>query len=110
MPIRANETAKGPQATSLRILVGLAIALAVAGLASARLPLARAGPAGTGELSVGGGLGAYGPEAPGHSQRTVTLTYGGSAVPPQVREYLQFPPFEQDHLDNSLQHLSDLVA
>jgi hypothetical protein len=27
-----------------------------------------------------------------------------------VREYLQFPPFEQDHLDNSLQHLSDLVA
>ncbi|MDQ1487684.1 MAG: hypothetical protein QOJ23_198, partial [Actinomycetota bacterium] len=26
------------------------------------------------------------------------------------REYLQFPPFGQDHLDNSLQHLSDLVA
>ncbi|MCU1380076.1 MAG: hypothetical protein JWN29_3059, partial [Acidimicrobiales bacterium] len=24
--------------------------------------------------------------------------------------YLQFPPFGQDHLDNSLQHLSDLVA
>ena len=22
----------------------------------------------------------------------------------------QFPPFGQDHLDNSLQHLSDLVA
>src|SRR2546423_15396778 len=33
-----------------------------------------------------------------------------NAVPPQVREYLQFPPFGQDHLDNSLQHLSDLVA
>jgi hypothetical protein len=27
-----------------------------------------------------------------------------------VREYLHFPPFQQDHLDNSLQHLSDLVA
>ena len=26
------------------------------------------------------------------------------------REYLQFPPFGPDHLDNSLQHLSDLVA
>jgi hypothetical protein len=26
------------------------------------------------------------------------------------REYIQFPPFGQDHLDNSLQHLSDLVA
>ena len=27
-----------------------------------------------------------------------------------VREYLQVPPFGQDHLHNSLQHLSDLVA
>ena len=30
--------------------------------------------------------------------------------PPQIREYIQFPPFGQEHLDNSLQHLSDLVA
>jgi hypothetical protein len=30
--------------------------------------------------------------------------------PSQVREYLQFPPFGQNPLDNSLQHLSDLVA
>jgi hypothetical protein len=44
------------------------------------------------------------------SRTTVTLTYDWSAVPPEVREYMQFPPFEQDHLDNSLQHLSDLVA
>lgn len=43
MPIRANETAKGPQATSLRILVGLAIALAVVGAAIAALLLARGG-------------------------------------------------------------------
>ena len=47
MPIRANETAKGPQATSLRILVGLAIALAVAGIAIAGLLLARGAPAET---------------------------------------------------------------
>jgi hypothetical protein len=40
----------------------------------------------------------------------VTLTYDWSAVGPEVREYLQFPPFGPDHLDNSLQHLSDLVA
>ena len=32
------------------------------------------------------------------------------AVPPEVREYIQFPPFEHDHLDNSLHHLSNLVA
>jgi hypothetical protein len=40
----------------------------------------------------------------------VTLTYDWSAVPPHIREYIHFPPFEQDHLDNSLQHLSDRVA
>lgn len=34
-------------------------------------------------------------------------SYDWSAVPPQVRKYLQFPLFEQDHLDNSLQHPSD---
>jgi hypothetical protein len=40
----------------------------------------------------------------------VTLTYDWSAVGPEVREYLQFPPFAMDHLDRSLRHLSDLVA
>ena len=40
----------------------------------------------------------------------MTLTYDWSAVPPHIRENIQFPPFEQAHLDNSLQHLSDLVA
>jgi len=47
VPIRANETAKGPQATSLRILVGLAVAVAVAGIAIAVLLLARGAPAET---------------------------------------------------------------
>ena len=33
------------------------------------------------------------------------------AIPSQVnRPDLQFPPFAPDHLDNSLQHLSELVA
>ena len=64
----------------------------------------------TAELSFGGWIWRYDLEATGPSRTTVTLTYDWSAVPPHVREYLQFPPFGQDHLDNSLQHLSDLVA
>jgi hypothetical protein len=64
----------------------------------------------TGELSFGGWIWRYDLEATGPSRTTVTLTYDWSAVPPHIREYLQFPPFELDHLDNSLQHLSDLVA
>ena len=64
----------------------------------------------TGELSFGDWIWRYDLEATGPSRTTVTLTYDWSAVGPEVREYLQFPPFERDHLDNSLQHLSDLVA
>src|ERR1700704_5209222 len=64
----------------------------------------------TGELSFGGWIWRYDLEATGPSRTTVTLTYDWSAVPPQVREYIQFPPFDQNHLDNSLQHLADLVA
>ena len=64
----------------------------------------------TGELSFGGWIWRYDLEATGPSRTTVTLTYDWSAVPPQVREYLHFPPFGQDHLNNSLQHLSGLVA
>ena len=64
----------------------------------------------TGELSFGGWIWRYDLEATGPSRTTVTLTYDWSAVPPEVREYIQFPPFGPDHLDNSLQHLSDLVA
>jgi hypothetical protein len=64
----------------------------------------------TGELSFGGWTWRYDLEATGPGRTTVTLTYDWSAVGPEVREYLQFPPFAQDHLDRSLQHLSDLVA
>ena len=64
----------------------------------------------TGELSFGGWIWRYDLEAQGPSRTTVTLTYDWSAVPPDVREVVQFPPFGRDHLENSLQHLSDLVA
>jgi hypothetical protein len=64
----------------------------------------------TGDLSFGGWIWRYDIEASGPSRTKVTLTYDWSAVPPQLRDYIQFPPFAQDHLDNSLQHLSDLVS
>ena len=64
----------------------------------------------TGELSFGGWIWRYDLEAAGPSRTNVTLTYDWSAVPPHIREYIQFPPFEQAHLDNSLRHLADLVA
>ena len=51
----------------------------------------------TGDLSFGGWTWRYDLEAVGPSRTTVTLTYDWSAVGP-------------DHLDRSLQHLSDLVA
>lgn len=63
-----------------------------------------------GELSFGGWTWRYDLERTGPSRTRVTLTYDWSAVGPDVREYLQFPPFRPDHLDHSLQHLSNLVA
>jgi len=64
----------------------------------------------TGELSFGGWIWRYDLEAADPSRTTVTLTYDWSAVGPEVREHLPFPPFAPDHLDNSLHHLSDLVT
>ncbi|MCE7002391.1 polyketide cyclase [Kibdelosporangium philippinense] len=45
----------------------------------------------------------------GPSATEVTLTYDWSAVPPNIREYIQFPPFSPDHLGNSLRHLAKLA-
>ncbi len=63
----------------------------------------------TGELSFGGWSWRYDLEPIGPSQTRVTLTYDWSAASPETRERIQFPPFEPDHLDNSLHHLSNLV-
>ena len=64
----------------------------------------------TGELGFGGWTWRYDLTADGPSRTVVTLTYDWSAVPPQVRELISFPPFGKDHLDNSLRHLADLAA
>jgi hypothetical protein len=64
----------------------------------------------TGELGFGGWFWRYDLEATGPGQTRVTLTYDWSAVGPEVREYLEFPMFPRQHLDDSLQHLADLVT
>ena len=64
----------------------------------------------TGELSFGGWTWRYDLEATDPAQTTVTLTYDWSAVGPDVREYLQFPPFPIEHLERSLRHLGDLAT
>jgi hypothetical protein len=63
-----------------------------------------------GELSFGGWFWRYDLESTGPSQTQVTLTYDWTAVGPEIREHLPLPPFPADHLDNSLQHLADLVT
>ncbi|KUI25352.1 SRPBCC family protein [Mycobacterium sp. GA-2829] len=45
----------------------------------------------------------------GPSRTKVTLTYDWSAVPAEVRREISFPPFSQDHLDNSLRNLAELA-
>jgi uncharacterized protein YndB with AHSA1/START domain len=64
---------------------------------------------GTGELSFGGWTWRYDLEPAGPERTSVTLTYDWSAVPPEVHEYLHFPPFPPDHLANSLRHLAAVV-
>jgi hypothetical protein len=63
-----------------------------------------------GTLSFGGWIWRYDIHDAGSSQAHVTLTYDWSAVPAELREHIQFPPFDPTHLENSLQHLADLVA
>jgi hypothetical protein len=65
---------------------------------------------GDGHLEFGGWTWRYDLAPLGPSETEVTLTYDWSAVPPRIREYLQFPPFGPDHLSNSLHHLAELAA
>ncbi len=60
-------------------------------------------------LAFGGWVWRYDLEPVGEGGTEVTLTYDWSAVPPQLREHIQFPPFDKQHLDNSLQHLAELA-
>ena len=61
------------------------------------------------DLEFGGWIWRYDLRPAGPSQTAVTLTYDWSAVPAFLREHIQFPPFEPEHLDNSLAHLAELA-
>ena len=60
-------------------------------------------------LEYGGWIWRYELEPVGDDRTDVTLTYDWSGVPPQKREAIQFPPFDPQHLKNSLQHLAELA-
>ena len=63
-----------------------------------------------GQLEFGGWFWRYDLTPLGPAETEVTLTYDWSAVPPSIREYIQFPPFGPEHLVNSLRHLAELAA
>jgi uncharacterized protein YndB with AHSA1/START domain len=63
-----------------------------------------------GHLEFGGWFWRYDLAPLGPSETEVTLTYDWSAVPPSIRERIQFPPFGPEHLTNSLHHLAELAA
>lgn len=64
----------------------------------------------TGKLETGGWVWRYDLAADGPDATRVTLTYDWSAVPQHIREYLSFPPFGQEYLDESLNHLGEIVT
>jgi uncharacterized protein YndB with AHSA1/START domain len=59
-------------------------------------------------LDFGGWVWRYDLRSVGLAETEVTLTYDWSAVPAQTREHITFPPFDRQHLDNSLKHLAEL--
>ena len=61
-------------------------------------------------LEFGGWIWRYDLSPVTPSQTEVTLTYDWSAVPSDVREHIGFPPFDRQHLDNSLKHLAELAV
>ncbi|MEE6163282.1 MULTISPECIES: SRPBCC family protein [unclassified Mycolicibacterium] len=60
-------------------------------------------------LEFGGWVWRYDLKQVGGEQTEVTLTYDWSAVPQAIREHIGFPPFDRQHLDNSLKHLAELA-
>ena len=62
-----------------------------------------------GNLSFGGWVWRYDLTRVGPAETEVKLSYDWSAVPPHLREHIQFPPFDRTHLDNSLKNLAELA-
>lgn len=60
------------------------------------------------ELEFGGWIWRYDLASAGQGRTAVTLTYDWSQVRPQFRD-IEFPPFEMQHLDNSLKNLAALA-
>lgn len=60
-------------------------------------------------LEFGGWIWRYDLKPLGDDRTEVTLTYDWSAVPAATREHIEFPPFDRQHLDNSLKHLAGLA-
>ena len=63
----------------------------------------------TGELGFGGSTWRYDLVPFGASGTEVTVTYDWSAATPEVRSFIDFPPFPPEHLETSLHHLAKLV-
>lgn len=63
-----------------------------------------------GRLSFGGWTWRYdlAPAADGSTE--IRLTYDWSGATPQAREIITFPPFDAEHLKNSLRHLAVLAG
>ena len=65
---------------------------------------------GDGTLGFGGWIWRYDLVPTGPSLTSVTLSYDWSAVSVPVRDRIGFPPFDAEHLSNSLAHLAALVS
>jgi hypothetical protein len=61
-------------------------------------------------LEFGGWIWRYDLKLVGAAETEVTLSYDWSKVPPFLREHIGFPPFDAQHLDNSLKHLAELAV
>lgn len=62
------------------------------------------------DIVFGGWIWRYDLKPVGPSQTEVRLTYDWSAVPATHRAEIEFPPFEREHLDNSLNNLATLAV
>lgn len=73
-----------------------------------RLPGSLGQEQGSGEVEFGGWLWRYDLTPVDQDRTSVSLSYDWSAATSTVRKFIQFPPFDQSHLVNSLDHLAAL--